>query len=73
MKQKDCSIEQRAWEDFKFAIFLSGTIAFPLGALVIIMQEWFPFTMLGFLFHVTVVFIIWRSKAKIFIKENIKP
>ena len=73
MKRKDMSIEQRAWEDYKFITFNSGMIAFGLGAVTIIfLKESFAYPILLILVHPVIFFFAFRFFPKRFLKERIK-
>ena len=73
MKRKDMSIEQRAWEDYKFITFNSGMIAFGLGAVTIIfLKESFAYPLLLILVHPIMFFFAFKYLPKKFLKEGVK-
>lgn len=63
---------EMSWEKFKCAIFVSGMVSYGLGFLAFWFKDWFPVAMLGFLFHPTVIFFVWKKYADNFLKEGIK-
>lgn len=74
MKRKDLSIEQRAWEDFKFITFNSIMIAFGLGAfLVLTLSKDRIYLMLLVLVAPLCYFFAWRYFPKRFLRNEIKP
>lgn len=72
VKRKDVSIEQRAWEDFKFITFNMNIIAFGFGALTIIfLKESFAYLLLLFVAPIC-YFIAWKYLSKKFLKNEVK-
>ena len=66
-------MEQKAWVDFKFITFNGNTLAFALGAIVIMFVRTFLPIMLLMLVVPVAYLFAWKYLSKKFLKIEVEP